>query len=400
MPITGIRVQIPFGKGTRFGLVLAVAEESSEVSSELKQVSYRVDVEALFDPARLLWLNRVARYYLASPGGLWSTSLGWALEDDLRRFRAPEPDRLDDAGLKGLFTTRAAITLKTVLKRAADTGEVSGVRYALSKAVTAGLVEAVSAKPFQSAVVDAEVAEYVATPDQQRAIDAIVGHLDTFQPYLLFGCTGSGKTEVYLKAAESVVAKGGQVLVLVPEIGLTPMWLSRLTHRFKHVSFWHSALSAGDRLSVRQHLDTADVLIGTRSALFLPLPRLSMIVVDEEHDVSFKQQEGMAYSARDMAVLLAQELNIPIVLGSATPSLESWAQVEAGRYQRLDLPLRVASHDSPMRSEIVDMRGVDAPLSTPLLTALRDNRARWHQSTLFRNRRGYAPPLPCATCRA
>ena len=398
-PLCGIRVQIPFGKGTRFGLLLSITDVSDEQSQTLKAVADRLDLMPLLDQSRLAWLERVGRYYLAAPGELWSSALGWALQDDLRRFRAPDPSLLaNDPLLANLFTTRAAVTLKTVLKRAAEQGLTSGVRYALLSAVALGTVEVVATEPFQSADQQERGIAFAATADQQSAIDALIAHLDTFKPYLLFGRTGSGKTEVYLKAAETVVAQGGQVLVLVPEIGLTPMWLSRLTARFMHVSIWHSALSGGDRLSVRQHLEKADVLIGTRSALFLPLPRLKMIVVDEEHDASFKQQEGMTYSARDMAVLLAQELNIPIVLGSATPSLESWSQVEAGRYQRLDLPLRIASHDMPMQSRVVDMRGIDNPLSEPLLAAMRENLERGDQTILFLNRRGYAPALQCTAC--
>jgi len=399
-PLAAIRIQIPFGKGIRFGFVLDVTSVSDEKRSELKHVIDRLDEVPLLNLPRMTWLERVGRYYLASPGELWSTALGWALQDDLRRFRCPDPAQLaaTDSIVGNVFTTRAAISIKTVLKRAASDGHTTGVRYALSKAAAAGLAQEVAAEPFQADDQENSGGTVTATVNQQRAIDALTAHPDTFSPYLLFGCTGSGKTEVYLKAAESVVANGGQVLVLVPEIGLTPMWLARLTCRFKRVAIWHSALSGPERLKVRQHLDRVDVLIGTRSSLFLPLPKLSMIVVDEEHDASFKQQDGMAYSARDMAVLLAQELNIPIVLGSATPSLESWRQTEAGRYQRLDLPDRIASHGAPIRSEIIDMRGVDSPLSTTLLTAMRENLECGDQSILFLNRRGYAPALQCTAC--
>jgi primosomal protein N' (replication factor Y) len=398
-PVTAIRVQVPFGKGIRFGFVLDVTSVADEKRSELKHVIDRLDEMPLLTQSRMTWLERVGRYYLASSGELWSTALGWALQDDLRRFRCPDPAQCSatDSIIGNLFATRAAISLKTVLKRAAAEGHTTGVRYALSGAVAAGFVQEVAVEPFQSDDQEDKGTAVTATAKQQKAIDALTAHPDTFSPHLLFGCTGSGKTEVYLKAAESVVANGGQVLVLVPEIGLTPMWLTRLTVRFKRVAIWHSALSGLERLKVRQHLDQADVLIGTRSALFLPLQKLKMIVVDEEHDASFKQQDGMTYSARDMAVLLAQELNIPIVLGSATPSLESWRQVAEGNYRRLDLPDRIATHAS-IRSEVIDMRGVDAPLSDALLTAMRENLARDDQSILFLNRRGYAPALQCTAC--
>ncbi len=398
-PVTAIRVQVPFGKGIRFGFVLNITAVSDEKRSELKHVIDRLDEVPLLNLPRMRWLERVGRYYLASAGELWSTALGWALQDDLRRFRCPDPAQFaaTDSVVDNVFTTRAAISVKTVLKRAAAQGHTTGVRYALSRAVAAGLVQEVAAEPFQPEDQRNKKAAVTATAKQRQAIDALAAHPDTFSPYLLFGCTGSGKTEVYLKAAESVVALGGQVLVLVPEIGLTPMWLARLTSRFDRVAIWHSTLSGPERLRVRQHLDQVDVLIGTRSSLFLPLPKLKMIVVDEEHDVSFKQQEGMTYSARDMAVLLAQELNIPIVLGSATPGLESWRQMKEGNYTCLDLPDRIAAH-AFICPEIIDMRGVEVPLSDALLTAMRETHAAGDQSILFLNRRGYAPALQCTAC--
>ncbi|ATX81439.1 replication restart DNA helicase PriA [Mariprofundus ferrinatatus] len=397
-PLKGVRVQVPFGKGSRFGLVLEITAVPDDMAPDYKPVADRLDAVPLLDAARLAWLERVGRYYLASPGELWSTALGWALQDDLRRFRCGDPAKLsDDPLLLALFPTRAAVTLKTVLKRAAAAGYKTAVRHLLSLAVKDGLVEEVKAEPFHPCSEESLSRELTATTGQQRAIDALTGKPDIFNPCLLFGRTGSGKTEVYLKAAESVVANGGQVLVLVPEIGLTPMWLARLTSRFPRVATWHSALTGAERLRIRQHLDSTDVLIGTRSALFLPLPKLKMIVVDEEHDASFKQQEGMTYSARDMALLLAQELDIPVVLGSATPSLESWRQVKAGNYKRLDLPDRIAKHAS-VRSETVDMRGVDAPVSDALLAALNETKEAGDQSILFLNRRGYAPALQCTAC--
>jgi len=218
-----------------------------------------------------------------------------------------------------------------------------------------------------------------------------------FQPFLLFGDTGSGKTEVYLKAAEALVKQGKQVLILVPEIGLTPMWLARLSQRFDTLMTWHSAMSDRERMLVRANLNSLDVLIGTRSALFLPLSRLSLIVVDEEHDASFKQHDGVAYSARDMALLLAQEKKIPLVLGSATPSLESWRQVNLGHMKLLEMPERISGY-AAIQPNIVDMRGNHEVLSDALLQALRDTREAKQQSILFLNRRGYAPALQCSAC--
>jgi len=394
-PLTGVRVQVPFGKGNRIGLVLG--ETARPTGIELKAVWDRLDNKPLFDPARVQWLKRVGRYYLARPGELWGSALGWAGQDDIRRFRCTDRQALmqHDSELAELFHTRAAITLKLLLQRS---DHIAGLRHTIAKTCAEGLLEEVRPEPLWRK----EDTELTKAPEptalQQHAINAVMASLNTFQPFLLFGRTGSGKTEVYLRAAESVIKAGGQVLVLVPEIGLTPLWLSRLKQRFKRVALWHSAMTAKERLIVREYLPDTEILIGTRSALFLPLPNLKMIVVDEEHDGSFKQHDGMTYSARDMAVLLAQELHIPIVLGSATPSLESWRQVKDGRYQRLNLPRRVVAETAPIASEVIDMRNVSEPVSEALLSALHKNIAAGDQSILFLNRRGYAPALQCTAC--
>ena len=396
-PRVGIRVQVPFGKGVRPGVLASINRSANISASGLKPVTDCLDEQPLLDASRTAWLERAGRYYLASPGELWSTALGWALQGDMRRFRCDDLEYISsDPLLSLLFPTRAAVSFKTLLKRAASQGINSGVRHAIFTAVAAGVVKEVLTELPQRSATELSP-ELHPTEAQQQAIDAIIAGGGSFNPFLLFGRTGSGKTEVYLKAAASMMAEGGQVLVLVPEIGLTPMWLTRLKQRFSRIAIWHSAMSSAERLKVRQHLSDVDVVIGTRSALFLPLPKLSMIVVDEEHDASFKQQDGMSYSARDMALLLAQELKIPVVLGSATPSIESWRQVQEGGCTRLDLPDRITTHASA-KPEVVDMRGIDVPISPALLEAMRENLACGEQSILFLNRRGYAPALQCTAC--
>jgi len=396
-PLAGIRIQIPFGNSKRSGIVLRIIPKPTD-GVELKTVSDRLDEQPLLDPARLQWLERVRRYYLAQPGELWRSALGWAALEDVRKFRCISPDILSQSypELANAFHTRAAISMKTIRQRA---GHVAGLHYILRCACTEAIIEEVHPDPmWYGQVVRQTAVVPQPTPLQQQSITAITDKLNQFHPFLLFGRTGSGKTEVYLQAASSVIASGGQVLVLVPEIGLTPLWLSRLKQRFANVALWHSTMTPRERLAVREFLPETEILIGTRSALFLPLPRLQMIVIDEEHDASFKQQEGVTYSARDMGVLLAQELNIPVVLGSATPSLESWNQVQAGHYQRLDLPQRIQQNTAPITSEVIDMRGMDSPVSAQLLNALRQTLAAHEQSILFLNRRGYAPALQCTAC--
>jgi len=397
--IAGIRVQVPFGRSKRLGVIIATTSiDPDHQPQHYKTVLDRVDATPLYSQRRQRWLQRVGRYYLAQPGELWSTALAWSAQDDTRRFRCPEPETLKQQSPRfaALFPNRTALSLKTILQRS---DQQQGLRYHLHQACRKGWIEEVHHQPeWKGPQITVSLPPTVATDDQQKTITSIISSLDKFQSFLLFGCTGSGKTEVYLQAAEAVVSDAGQVLVLVPEIGLTPLWLSRLRQRFKRVALWHSAMTNKERLLVRQHLYDTEILIGTRSALFLPLPKLSLIVVDEEHDGSFKQQDGMAYSARDMGVLLAQELNIPIVLGSATPSLESWRQASSGVYQRLNLPHRIASNNPAIASSIIDMRREEELLSQTLLAALKQTLLNGDQSILFLNRRGYAPALQCTAC--
>ena len=225
-------------------------------------------------------------------------------------------------------------------------------------------------------------------------------------PVLLHGVTGSGKTEVYLHAAARALEAGRQALVLVPEINLTPQLEARFAARFagRRIVSLHSGLTPAQRLRswLAAHLGLADLVLGTRLAIFTPMPRLGLIVVDEEHDPSYKQQEGARYSARDLAIYRARLQDARVLLGSATPSLESWQRANEGRYRRLALPSRIGGALLP-RVRVVDMnqqpkdRG-GAALSPPLLEAIRQRIARGEQSLVFLNRRGYAPVLHCADC--
>ena len=250
----------------------------------------------------------------------------------------------------------------------------------------------------------------VALSEDQRA--ALAAFAEGTTPTLLHGVTGSGKTEVYLHAAARALAACGQVLVLVPEINLTPQLEARFVERFpgRVLASLHSALTPAQRLRhwLLAHQGRADLVLGTRLAVFASLPRLALIVVDEEHDASFKQQEGARYSARDLAVWRARQLGVPVLLGSATPSLETWQRVQQGRYRKLALPQRIGGGELP-RVRLIDMRQLPAaqrsaggdvanPLAPALLAALRQRIERREQSLLLLNRRGYAPVLHCSAC--
>jgi primosomal protein N' (replication factor Y) len=252
------------------------------------------------------------------------------------------------------------------------------------------------------------------TAAQAAATAAIGAAIDQAQAgtTLLHGVTGSGKTEVYLRAVERVLAAKRQALVLVPEINLTPQLIARFTRRFagRRIVALHSGLTPAQRLHswLAAQLDLADLVLGTRLAVFAALPRLGLIVVDEEHDASYKQQEGARYSARDLAVWRGRQERVPVLLGSATPSLETWHRAEAGRYERLLLPERIGGAAWPA-VRLVDMgriakatEGIGAGtvpgLAPQVVAALRERVARGEQSLVFLNRRGYAPVLQCGEC--
>ena len=245
----------------------------------------------------------------------------------------------------------------------------------------------------------------VLNPAQQEAAAAI-GGADGFTPLLLWGVTGSGKTEVYLQACARVLARDpqAQILIMVPEINLTPQLEGNIRARFPGMMLatLHSSLSEGERMLhwLAAHGGQARIVLGTRLAILASLPNLRLIVIDEEHDPSYKQQEGLRYSARDLAVWRAHQLGIPIVLGSATPSLESWHHARSGRYRRLDLRERAVRDAVLPKVRLVDMER-DRPrdgLTSEVLAALRGRLERGEQSLLFLNRRGYSPVICCDAC--
>ena len=239
--------------------------------------------------------------------------------------------------------------------------------------------------------------------EQDHAVAAISASLGRYQPFLLDGVTGSGKTEVYLALIEQVLARGQQALLLVPEIGLAPQTVARLRARLGvRVEVLHSNLAEGDRARawLRARAGTVSVILGTRSAVFTPLPHAGLVIVDEEHDSSYKQQDGFRYHARDLALVRARALGVPVVLGSGTPSLESLANVEAGRYRSLHLRARPGALRPP-QVRIVDMRAqhLQHGMSPALLAAVADTLARGEQALVFEIAAA-TRPCCCATTAA
>lgn len=245
-------------------------------------------------------------------------------------------------------------------------------------------------------------AELTLNSAQQHAIDTVLTHTHEFMPFLLHGVTGSGKTEVYLRIIETLIQQKKQILILVPEIGLTPQIFERFQTRFNvPIAIIHSGLNDREKLIAWHQAknNISPIIIGTRSAIFTPAPHLGLIIVDEEHDLSFKQQDKFRYSARDLSLLRAQFESIPILLGSATPSLESWHKAETKKYSLLSLPMRAGKAQLP-HLRLIDMRKqtLIAGLSPVLLSAIKKHLSAGKQVLLFLNRRGYAPSLLCHHC--
>ena len=399
----GMRVQVPFGRRRCVGLV--VAPPRAEPPGEF---AYR-PVEAVLDDAPVApadWLELVrwaADYYQHPLGEVVAAALPAAVRAgrEQRGRRAPARPVLTAAGRSALPGLPArAHRLRALLQAlAVDAATVPLDAATLRRAVASGWVEMQAAPGLPPAPV-AEPPQL--TPAQAEALAALPAAGSGFSVSLLEGVTGSGKTELYLRLAAQALAQGCQVLMLAPEIGLTPQLAGRFEARFgAAVASYHSGLGDAERrdawLAVRD--GRAQVLVGTRSAVFAPFARLGLVIVDEEHDASYKQQEGFRYQARDLALLRARRAGAPAVLGSATPSLESLANARAGRYRRVRLAERIAGGAAPA-AERIDLRVHPARhgLSEPLLARVEAHLQGGGQALLFINRRGYAPTLLCELC--
>ena len=404
-------VKVPFGRGDRNGLIVALGEEGEVDPARLKPVHHiQRGVPAL--PADWLALVAfVARYYhaplgevvaLALPPGLRrADGVSDADEDPLLEISAAGREALAAAkrASKALALLQALAAApgpwRRSVVRAVDGGEAVGDLVRRGWLVTAadedsGGAHGTGALP-------------ALTPEQAAAVEAILAGGSGFRPWLLHGVTGSGKTEVYLRLAAHMLAQGRQVLMLVPEIALTPQLEQRVAQRFAaaNVVSLHSALADGARSRgfVQALTGRADIVLGTRLAVFAPLPRLGLILVDEEHDASYKQQEGVRYSARDVAVWRARQRDVPVVLGSATPSLETWYHAKSERYALQTLSQRAVAATLPA-VRCIDTRRIklDEGLSPALQAAIAQRLERGEQSLVFLNRRGYAPVLSCPSC--
>ncbi len=410
-PVLGARVLVNVRNKEQVGIVVGFADISHVPVAKLKWLLKILDYAALFDASQRQFIAWLADYYHAPLGDMYTLALPALLRSGQMasiqaitlvrltvegRDLAPDKLRRSSAQL-ALWTYLQSMPAGTFKSQLTALNHSSAALRAL---VQKGLVESIKQLPLIPVTQLAPALD--ANEAQKIAIDATCAALGQYHAFMLFGVTGSGKTEVYLQIIAHVLARGEQALVLVPEIGLTPQTVARFTDRFGGVVLaLHSGLSERERLEawLAAQRGRVSVVIGTRSALLVPFKTLGLIIVDEEHDSSYKQQDGIRYNARDGAVVRAFQLHIPVMLGSATPSLETWLNVVKQRYQILRLANRTLEAKPPAL-HLIDLRSQPwhNGLSTVLIDAMRVQLTLGNQVLLFLNRRGFSSSLVCHSC--
>jgi primosomal protein N' (replication factor Y) len=425
--VPGRRVRVPFGRRSATGYLVATRDAPPEgvAASRVKDVQALLDDGPLLDRAMLDLGRFLAGWYGCSLGEALDAALPAAVKSGGRRRRVPmvllartEPEARVGADAMAEKHAKRARVLYALLENegrmpARELRRVAHCSAAPLKTLAReGWLRIESVEdvrdPFAPSGAPLPEAPKDLVPEQKEALAAVTAAVDAgrFQVFLLLGITGSGKTEVYLRTLAEVVRRGRQAIVLVPEIALTPQTVERFRARCPRVAVLHSALTDADRHEQWKRIRDggADVVIGPRSAVFAPVPRLGLLVVDEEHETSFKQQNAPRYHARDVGIVRAKEAGAAVILGSATPSLESFAHARDGKYHLLRLPRRVGGGALP-RVDVVDMLEEREETQRPVFLSrrleglLRRALERGEQGMLFLNRRGYATEVSCARCR-
>ncbi len=412
--LPGTRVKVSFGRQQLIGIVVSVSSGSSLEKKKLKPILAALDSEPLLNDSLFQLLLWASNYYQHPIGEVFATALpiklrnGVALRDSTRVWASTEPSAQQEELLGRAAKQRALLDFIRSEKEVSDykLREAGFSSQLLKQLEQKKLVIEKSrlgaAEPTFEPVSKVTTFEIELNEEQLSSVATISEALDSYSCFLLDGITGSGKTEVYMRVMQEQLAKGLQCLVLVPEIGLTPQTVSRFQKRFScTVASLHSGLNETERLTAwKQARDgSAGIVIGTRSAVFTPLANPGLIVIDEEHDSSFKQQDGFRYSARDLAVIRAREENICIILGSATPSLESLHNARSKKFVHLQLTQRTGSKQN-CGMEIIDVANetLQEGFSEQLLFRIRKHIEQKNQVLVFINRRGFAPILNCQTC--
>lgn len=410
----GMRVRVRFANQLLTGVVLGTSEHTDVPADKLRPVEARLDDAPLLDSVSLALAQWLTHYYHHSIGEVLELMLPAMLRQgcDLTEANERVWRRIPNAStepanpLRGkrqqalwqCFEHRSDWPHAHLTQQGFSLKQIQHLQQRQLIEETAQLPRPPMVNPEQ------QQTAHTLNDQQQTAVDGMGASLGRFQAHLLEGVTGSGKTEVYLQLIEQALQARpeGQILVLVPEIGLTPQTVQRFRHRFNvPVALLHSGLNDRERLQAwrqcrEQH---ANILIGTRSAVFTPLPALSLIILDEEHDASFKQQDGLRYSARDFALVRARQARVPVVLGSATPALESLHNALTGRYQHWRLTQRAGGARPPgMKLHSILHQPLTNGLAKPVLAAIHQHLQQEQQVLVFINRRGYAPLLACQDC--
>lgn len=413
-PVVGGRVRVPFGQRQAIGIVTAIRTHSELTQDKLKPVSEVIDSQSLFSESLWRILNWAIGYYHYPAGEVLFHALPvlirqgktidrvplwqWFVTEHGRRTLSNSMKRVSKQQQALALLSREPVYCHQVGKLQLGNAALKALR---SKGLCDLRPQVMQAHDWRLRFcTNSERLRLNA--EQATAVSAIRSEDDQFAAWLLAGVTGSGKTEVYLTVLEDILAKGKQALVLVPEISLTLQTITRFRERFSvPVEILHSGLNDSERLAVwlKARCGENAIVIGTRSALFTPFAWLGIIVIDEEHDSSYKQHEGWRYHARDLAVFRAREEQIPIILGTATPSLETLYNVRQKKYRQLTLKKRAGSA-RPVNQQLLDMKGLPLTngLSAPLLKKMREHLQAGNQVMLFLNRRGFAPALLCHEC--
>ena len=408
----GIRLLVPFGRQKhKVGILLEKKNSSSIANNKLKAVSSIVDKTPIFSESLLEIIQWSADYYHHPIGEALFNALPVLLRqgkeakviDSVYWQLSQAAEGVDADSLERAPRQKAIMDFLASNSEAQSTAAIRAQFSNCDSALAALEKKSLVNKTTQaSAPGNQKTQRLKLNPEQKLASSSVNEKLDQKQVFLLDGITGSGKTEVYIDVIEQVIAEGKQALVLSPEIGLTPQFVERIQQRLPaRTAVLHSGLSATERL--RSWLEardgTADIVIGTRSAVWTPLRNPGVIIIDEEHDLSYKQQDGFRYSAKDVAIVRASFASCPVILGSATPSMESLHNVKTGKFQLLKLEQRAGSAIEPS-VEIIDLRNraMNGAISQVLLNAIRNELEKNRQVMLFLNRRGYSPAFMCHHC--
>ncbi len=412
----GQRVSVQFGKRALTGIILAVKSNSDYPIEKLKPITRLLDKQPILPPSILAIAKWSAQYYCHPVGEVLFAILPPALKQgkaiyisSTQKWSAiKNPGKPASESIKS--NAKKQLQLYQALENATEglleeTIKLLGFTSAQLKPLfNKGLIIPETFDALTAAATEYQVTapSFPLSLDQSTIVEQLSNDIGHFQCTLLQGVTGSGKTEVYMNLVDQVINIGQQALILVPEINLTPQTLTRFQNHFRcPVGTIHSGLSQNERLTnwelARQ--GAAKIIIGTRSAIFTPMKNLGCIIVDEEHDNSFKQQEGFRYSARDLAVTRGHKEKCPVVLGSATPSLESINNVLCGKYKKLSLPSRAGGATFP-EIELLDIksRPLEGGLSRPLIETIKQHLYDQHQVIIYLNRRGFAPAITCEDC--